>query len=368
MKALVLAGGSGTRLRPITHTNAKQLVPLANKPILFFALEAIAAAGITDVGVVVGETGNEIRAAVGDGSAFGVSVTYLEQDAPLGLAHAVLIARDFIGEEPFVMYLGDNLVVGGISEFVRDFERGRPDALLLLTKVEHPEQFGVAELAPDGSLRRLVEKPTDPPSDLALVGVYLFGSAIHDAVRNIEPSARGELEITDAIQYLLDSGADVRSCRLSKQWIDTGKLTDLLDANRIVLEGIERDIRGSVDDESEIHGAVVLEPGASIVRSVVQGPAAIGARHRRRGLRDRPVLVDRRRLRAQRRRPRALRRARAHADRGGARHHRQPDRPGRAGRADDRSGAHLPAADQRQLRSAGHLTPATSRYRSSMLR
>jgi glucose-1-phosphate thymidylyltransferase len=278
MKALVLAGGSGTRLRPITHTNAKQLVPLANKPILFFALEAIAAAGITEVGVVVGETGSEIRAAVGDGSAFGVSVTYLEQEAPLGLAHAVLIARDFVGDEPFVMYLGDNLVVGGISEFVRDFERERPDALLLLAKVEHPQQFGVAELSPDGNLRRLVEKPSSPPSDLALVGVYLFGGAIHDAVRSIESSARGELEITDAIQHLLDAGADVRARRLSKPWIDTGKLTDLLDANRIVLEGIEREIRGSVDPESEIHGAVVVESGASIVRSVVQGPVAIGAR------------------------------------------------------------------------------------------
>jgi glucose-1-phosphate thymidylyltransferase len=259
MKALVLAGGSGTRLRPITHTSAKQLVPLANKPILFFALE------------------DEIRAAVGDGSAFGVSVTYLPQDAPLGLAHAVLIAREFLGDEPFVMYLGDNLVVGGIADFVRDFERDGPDALVLLAKVAHPEQFGVAELAPDGSLRRLVEKPVRPPSDLALVGVYLFGPAVHGAVRAIAPSARGELEITDALQQLIDGGADVRTCRLSKQWIDTGKLTDLLDANRIVLEGIERDVRGAVDEETELHGAVVVEPGAAVVRSVVHGPVVIGA-------------------------------------------------------------------------------------------
>jgi glucose-1-phosphate thymidylyltransferase len=277
MKALVLAGGSGTRLRPITHTSAKQLVPLANKPILFFALEAIAAAGITEVGVVVGETGDEIRAAVGDGSQFGISVTYLEQDAPRGLAHAVSVARDFLGDEPFVMYLGDNLVIGGIADFVRDFERDSPDALVLLTKVAQPEQFGVAELAPDGSLRRLVEKPEHPPSDLALVGVYLFGPAIHAAVRAIAPSGRGELEITDAIQQLIDGGATVRSCRLSKQWIDTGKLTDLLEANRIVLEGLERDVRGTVDGESELHGAVVVEAGASVVRSVLRGPVVIGA-------------------------------------------------------------------------------------------
>jgi glucose-1-phosphate thymidylyltransferase len=277
VKALVLAGGSGTRLRPITYTSAKQLVPLANTPILFFGLRAIASAGITDVGIVVGDTHEEIRAAVGDGSRFGLRVTYLRQDAPRGLAHAVLISRDFLGDEPFVMYLGDNLVVGGIDAFVREFERDRPEALLLLAKVEHPEQFGVAELDADGELVRLVEKPADPPSDLALVGVYLFDPAVHEAVRAIEPSERGELEITDAIGWLVAHGRTVRTHLLTTTWIDTGKLTDLLEANRIVLDGVARDVRGSVDVASALVGNVVLEPGAEILHSVVRGPAVIAA-------------------------------------------------------------------------------------------
>jgi glucose-1-phosphate thymidylyltransferase len=275
VKALVLAGGSGTRLRPITYTSAKQLVPLANEPILYFCLRAIASAGITDVGVVVGDTHEEIRAAVGDGSQFGLRVTYIRQDEPRGLAHAVLISRGFLGDEPFVMYLGDNLVVGGIDAFVREFERGRPEALLLLAKVDHPEQFGVAELGPDGELVRLVEKPVDPPSDLALVGV--FDTAIHDAVRAIEPSDRGELEITDAIDWLVAHGRTVRAQLLDTTWIDTGKLTDLLDANRIVLDGVTNDVRGAVDDESSLVGNVVIETGAEIVRSVIRGPCVVAA-------------------------------------------------------------------------------------------
>ncbi|MCZ7527392.1 MAG: glucose-1-phosphate thymidylyltransferase [Acidimicrobiia bacterium] len=276
MKALVLAGGSGTRLRPITYTSAKQLVPLANKPILFFGLEAIAATGIREVGIVVGDTHEAIRAAVGDGSRFGLDVTYLRQEAPLGLAHAVLVARDFLGDEPFVMYLGDNLVVGGIEAFVREFETERPDALVLLTRVAHPEQFGVAELGPEGELVRLVEKPANPPSDLALVGVYLFDRHVHEAVRSITPSGRGELEITDAIQWLVDQGRVVRPHLLTTPWIDTGKLQDLLEANRIVLEAMERDVRGAVDDASRIEGKVLVEEGAKVVRSTVRGPAAIG--------------------------------------------------------------------------------------------
>lgn len=276
MKALVLAGGAGTRLRPITYTSAKQLVPLANKPILFFGLEAIAGAGIREVGIIVGDTAADIEAAVGDGSQFGLSVTYLPQDAPRGLAHAVLIARDFLGDEPFVMYLGDNLIVGGIASFVEEFEREQPEALVLLTKVDNPEQFGVAELAADGTLVRLVEKPQNPPSDLALVGVYLFDANIHDAVRGIEPSNRGELEITDAIQWLVDQGHTVRPHVLSTPWIDTGKLLDLLEANRIVIDEIERDVRGEVDDDSRIVGKVIVEEGARVIGSTVRGPVVIG--------------------------------------------------------------------------------------------
>ncbi|MFN8035214.1 MAG: glucose-1-phosphate thymidylyltransferase [Acidimicrobiia bacterium] len=276
MKALVLAGGAGTRLRPITYTSAKQLVPLANKPILFFGLEAIAGAGIRDVGIVVGDTASDIEAAVGDGSQFGLSVTYLPQDEPRGLAHAVLIARDFLGDEPFVMYLGDNLVIGGIASFVEEFEHERPEALVLLTKVENPQQFGVAELAADGTLVRLVEKPKDPPSDLALVGVYLFQPGIHEAVRAIEPSKRGELEITDAIQWLVDRGERVHPHVLSTPWVDTGKLLDLLEANRIVIEEIERNIRGSVDQDSRIVGKVVVDEGAEIVASTIRGPVVVG--------------------------------------------------------------------------------------------
>jgi len=276
VKALVLSGGAGTRLRPITHTTAKQLVPLANKPILFYGLEAIAAAGITEVGIVVGDTAPAIEAAVGDGSALGISVTYIRQEEPLGLAHCVLIAQDFLGDEPFVMYLGDNLIIGGINDFVDDFVREQPDVLVLLTKVEHPEQFGVAELGPEGTLVRLVEKPVDPPSDLALVGVYLFDAGIHQAVRAIQPSGRGELEITDAIQWVLEQGKSVRYHVLDRPWIDTGKRQDLLEANRIVLEGIQTDVRGMVDGESRITGNVIVEDGAEVRDSVVRGPAVIG--------------------------------------------------------------------------------------------
>jgi len=280
MKALVLAGGSGTRLRPITYTSAKQLVPLANKPILFFGLESIAAAGIREVGIIVGDTHADIESAVGDGSRFGLDVTYLRQDEPRGLAHAVLIARDFLAGDPFVMYLGDNLVVGGIERFVRAFEESSPDALVLVTKVANPEQFGVAELDPDGRVVRLVEKPADPASDLALVGVYIFDTAVHEAVRAIRPSARGELEITEAIQWLVDAGRSVSTEILTTPWIDTGKLQDLLEANRIVLERLETGptaVEGAVDPESQVSGPVVLEAGASLLRSTVRGPVVVGA-------------------------------------------------------------------------------------------
>lgn len=277
MRALVLAGGAGTRLRPITYTSAKQLVPVAGKPILFYGLEQIAAAGITDVGIVVGDTQAEIEAAVGDGSAFGLQVTYLRQEAPLGLAHAVLTAEAFLDGDDFVMFLGDNLIEGGIEELVAAFEAERPAAQLLLKRVRDPERFGVAVLDADGAVERLVEKPADPPSDLALVGVYLFTPAILDAARAIEPSWRGELEITDAIQRLVDAGEPVRASEVTGWWLDTGKKDELLDANRIVLGGVERQVDGELDADSEVVGAVVLAPGASLVRSTVRGPAVIGA-------------------------------------------------------------------------------------------
>ena len=277
MKALVLAGGSGTRLRPITHTSAKQLVPVANKPILFYGLEQIRDAGITDVGIIVGDTHAEIEAAVGDGSRLGIRATYLRQDAPLGLAHAVLTAADWLGDDDFVMFLGDNLIEGGIGHLVEAFERDRPDAQVLLKAVEDPSRFGVAELDGDGRVVGLVEKPSDPPSDLALVGVYLFSSAILDAARRIEPSGRGELEITDAVQRLLDDGRPVRASTIDGWWLDTGKKDDLLEANRIVLGSLRRHVEGSVDDASELVGEVVVEANAEVVASTVRGPAVIGA-------------------------------------------------------------------------------------------
>jgi glucose-1-phosphate thymidylyltransferase len=296
MKALVLAGGRGTRLRPITHTAAKQLVPVANKPVLFYGLEALRDAGVRDVGIVVSDpremlqpdrrTGErttvmvnsqaEIRHAVGDGSAFGLRVTYIEQEAPLGLAHAVKIAEDYLAGEPFVMYLGDNLIKDGVTPFVREFEAEKPDAQILLAHVKTPWEFGVAELEGDRVVR-LEEKPKQPRSDLALVGVYLFSSCVFDAVRAIRPSQRGELEITDAIQYLIDSGRRVRSHVIGGWWKDTGKVEDMLEGNRMMLMGMPTDVRGEVDADSEIEGQVSIGPGAVIVRSRLRGPLIIGA-------------------------------------------------------------------------------------------
>jgi glucose-1-phosphate thymidylyltransferase len=277
MKALVLAGGAGTRLRPITHTSAKQLVPVANKPILFYGLEQIRDAGITDVGIIVGDTAAEIEAAIGDGSALGIRATYIPQDAPLGLAHAVLTAAEFLGDDDFVMFLGDNLIEGGIADMVAEFRAGTSEAQLLLKRVEDPQRFGVAALKADGTIDFLVEKPVDPPSDLALVGVYLFRSSIVEAAGSIAPSARGELEITDAIQWLLDQGKPVTSSLVEGWWLDTGKKDELLDANRIVLGAIARRVDGEVDDASELVGDVIVEAGAKIIRSHVRGPAIIGA-------------------------------------------------------------------------------------------
>ena len=275
MKGLILSGGKGTRLRPLTYTSAKQLVPVANKPVLFYGIEAIADTGIRDIGIVVGDTQAEIRAAVGDGSRWGVRVQYIEQDAPRGLAHAVKISRDYIGDEPFVMYLGDNLLNKGITQFVREFETQKPAAQILLTRVPDPQMFGVAQLE-NGKVVRLVEKPKEPIGDLALVGVYMFGPDVFESVNRITPSFRNELEITDAIQDLIDRGLTVRPHIVEGWWKDTGKLEDMLEANRLILETFERRVDGAVDADSRVEGKVVIEKGAVIERSTIRGPAIIG--------------------------------------------------------------------------------------------
>ncbi len=276
LKGLILSGGKGTRLRPITHTSAKQLIPVANRPVLFYGIQAMADAGIEEVGIIIApETGDEIRAAAGDGSRFGVKLTYIVQDEPAGLAHAVLTAEPFLGQSPFVMYLGDNLLQGGISDLVRAFHQDGPDALILLTRVPDPQHYGVAELR-DGSVVRLVEKPSEPQTDLALVGVYMFRASVHAAARAIEPSARGELEITDAIQHLVDVGLRVEPHIVEGWWKDTGRLEDMLAANRLVLDTIERRQEGELID-SRVDGRVVIEPGARLERCTVRGPAVIGA-------------------------------------------------------------------------------------------
>ena len=303
LKGLILSGGKGTRLRPITHTSAKQLVPVANKPVLFYGIEAMADAGIAAVGIIIApDTGPEIEAAAGDGSRFGVRITYIVQDEPLGLAHAVLTAEPFLAASPFVMYLGDNLLQGGISELVAAFRESAPDALILLTPVPDPENYGVAELAPAapdahgagpgvgddahtggdhqlgglGRVVRLVEKPREPATDLALVGVYMFTAAVHDAARAIAPSPRGELEITDAIQHLVDAGMRVEPHIVRGWWKDTGRLEDMLEANRLILDNLSERIEGKLID-SQVDGRVVIEPGARLERTTVRGPAIIGA-------------------------------------------------------------------------------------------
>src|SRR5207245_966853 len=263
LKGLILSGGKGTRLRPITHTSAKQLVPIANKPILFYGIEAVVAAGITEIGIIVGDTESEIRAAVGDGARWGATVTYIRQEAPLGLAHAVKIAQPYLKTDAFVMYLGDNLVLDGITAFVEEFKRKKPDALLLLAKVREPERFGVAELR-DGRLARLEEKPEHPKSDLVLVGVYLFGPKVFEAVNAIQPAERGELEITDAIQYLIDHQASVEPHVITGWWKDTGRLEDMLEAKRIVQAQHEHRQQRTVTGDSQVSGMVSSEAGAEI--------------------------------------------------------------------------------------------------------
>jgi glucose-1-phosphate thymidylyltransferase len=277
VKGLILSGGRGTRLRPITHTSAKQLIPVANKPVLFYGIEAIAAAGIDEIGIIVSpETGEEVRGAAGDGSRFGVQITYIVQDVPGGLAHAVLTAEPYLGDEPFVVYLGDNLLQAGITDLVERFRTAECDALILLTAVSDPENYGVAELDGDRVVR-LTEKPQDRRSDLALVGVYMFTRHIHDAARAISPSARGELEITDAIQQLVDGGLRVEPHIVKGWWKDTGQLADMIEANRLILDTLEPRCDGELGEGSKLDGRVLVEAGARLERSTVRGPAIIGA-------------------------------------------------------------------------------------------
>lgn len=276
MKGLILSGGKGTRLYPLTYTSAKQLIPVANKPVLFRVIEAIHDAGITDIGIVVGDTAEEIKRAAGGGGQWGVNITYIAQEAPLGLAHAVRISGDFLGDDRFVMFLGDNVIQGGISPLISQFASSNYNAQIVLTRVDQPEQYGVAELDDQQRIVKLIEKPKDPPSDLALVGIYMFDSHIFEAVEAITPSWRGELEITDAIQWLIEQKYDVHPYIHRGWWIDTGRPGDMLEANSLVLEELTPTIAGYIDRASEVDSRVTLEKGAEIINSVVRGPAIIG--------------------------------------------------------------------------------------------
>lgn len=280
MKGLILSGGKGTRLFPLTYTSAKQLIPVANKPILFRVIECIRDAGITDIGIVVGSTAVEIKEAVGRGGRWGVHITYIQQDEPLGLAHAVKISEEFLGQERFVMFLGDNVIQGGISPLIAEFAQSPWNSQIVLTRIDHPEQYGVAELGSDGQVLRLVEKPKVPPSDLALVGIYMFDASIHAAVQAIRPSWRGELEITDAIQWLVDNGRTVHPYIHRGWWIDTGAPHHMLQANDLVLEELDYRIEGYVDRDSQVDHRVIVERGAEVINSVIRGPAIIGEQTR----------------------------------------------------------------------------------------
>jgi glucose-1-phosphate thymidylyltransferase len=274
MKALILAGGTGSRLRPITYSMAKQLVPVANKPVIEYGIESIAAAGIKEFGIITGDTGPAVEAAVGDGSRWGISITYIPQPAPLGLAHAVSTAKDFLGDSDFIMYLGDNLIKSSVSGLVLEFQAHSPAATILLTPVPNPSDFGVAEMA-NGEVHRLEEKPKQPRSNLALVGVYLFDKRIHDSIARLKPSKRGEYEITDAIQGLIDTGLTVRSHIVEGWWKDTGTVEAMLDANRLILEDVDP-CNHATCDNSRIEGRVSIGNGSKIVNSTIRGPIIIG--------------------------------------------------------------------------------------------
>lgn len=278
MKALILSGGKGTRLRPLTYTGAKQLVPVANKPILWYGIEALVKAGITEIAIIISpETGTEIEKKTGDGSQFGAKITYILQNSPDGLAHAVKVAQPFLGDSPFVMYLGDNLIADDLNEYLQNFQSQDLDALILLKKVSNPTAFGVAKVNKKGEVLELIEKPKNPPSNLALVGIYFFSPTIHNAIANLQPSARGELEITDAIQSLIEQQKSVSACELKNWWLDTGKKDDLLEANRIILDtNLESEIDGDIDNNSQIIGRVKIGKNTKIINSTIRGPVIIG--------------------------------------------------------------------------------------------
>lgn len=279
LKGLILSGGKGERLRPFTYSGAKQLVPIANKPVLFYAIEDLVGCGITDIGIVVGDTRAHVEEAVDDGNRFGARVTYIQQEAPLGIAHAVKIAADFLAGHPFVLYLGDNLVLGGVAPFVERFRSDSSNCQILLRRVDTPQSFGVAELV-DGRVARVVEKPRQPPSDLAVIGVYIFDQHVFEAVQQLRPSARGELEITDTIQYLIDKGLSVQAQELDRYWMDTGKMGDILEANAVVLDALPARREGSIDSASRVRGRVILEHGVQVTNSVLEGPLIIGEESR----------------------------------------------------------------------------------------
>jgi glucose-1-phosphate thymidylyltransferase len=276
MKALITAGGHGTRLRPITHTQNKHLIPIANKPILNYALEYVKEAGITEVGIITNKDGSEVQDVYGDGSKLGLSITYSPQEKPSGLADCVRIAEPFLGDAPFIFYLGDNIIVGGIKRFVEEFQKNRSNCHLVLAKVPDPERFGVPEIR-NNQIVGIKEKPKKPKSDYAVTGIYLYDKTIFEAVNNIKPSARGEMEISDAHQYLIDKGLKISYSEITGWWKDTGKPSDLLEANRLVLDKISKNIAGDVDSNSVISGRVIIEEGAKIQNSNVRGPAIIGA-------------------------------------------------------------------------------------------
>ena len=275
MKGPILSGGKGSRLRPFTYTNAKQLVPIANKPVLFYAIEQLVEAGITDIGIIVGDTAEQVQAAVGDGSQFGAKVTFIQQDAPLGIAHAVGTAHAYLGESPFCLYLGDNFVLGGIKSYVETFLSKGSNSQILLHPVENPQAFGIAQFV-DGKVAKIVEKPQDPPTNLAVIGVYMLDRNVFDVIANLQPSGRGELEITDALQGLIDRGLRVDAEVMDRYWIDTGKMDDILNANRMVLGTVQHSIKGDVDERSLVYEPVVLEPGVKVVNSVLRGPLIVG--------------------------------------------------------------------------------------------
>lgn len=275
LKGLILSGGKGSRLRPFTYTNAKQLVPIANKPVLFYAIEQLVECGITDIGIIVGDTGEQVRTAVGNGSAFGAQVTFIQQDTPGGIAHAVRTARGYLDDSPFVLYLGDNFVLGGIRPFVESFVSNGRNSQILLHPVPNPQDFGIAQM--DGErVARIVEKPREPASNLAVIGIYMLDSNVFDVIEGLKPSWRGELEITDALQGLIDRGLDVHADVLDRYWIDTGKMDDILKANSMLLGALTGRCQGDVDERSRVHEPVVLEPGAKVVNSVLRGPLIIG--------------------------------------------------------------------------------------------